>query len=198
MSPAHRAPPRPAGQTVRFACAEEFETWLEANHESHNGVWLEIAKRGAPRRSITYDEAVDLALCHGWIDGQKRSSDEHHWLQRFTRRTRQSRWSQINRDKAERLLAQGRVRPAGLAEIQRAQSDGRWDSAYAGQSAATVPDDLQRELDNDSEAAVAFSQLDRQSRYSIIWRINDAKRPDTRARRIDKYLDTIRRGEPIK
>lgn len=196
MSPGRNAL-LPAGEIVRFATADEFEAWLEVNHQSHDGIWLEIAKKGAPQRSITYGEAVDVALCYGWIDGQKAASDEHHWLQRFTRRTRQSRWSQINREKAERLLAQGRLQPAGHAEIQRAQGDGRWDSAYAGQSGAAVPDDLQRELDKDAEAAAAFSQLDRQNRYSIIWRINDAKRPETRARRIARYLDMIRRGERI-
>jgi uncharacterized protein YdeI (YjbR/CyaY-like superfamily) len=196
MTPGRNATP-PASEIVQFAAAHEFEAWLEINHERHDEIWLKIAKKGAPQRSITYADAVDLALCYGWIDGQKAASDQHHWLQRFTRRTRQSRWSQINREKAERLLAEGRVRAAGHAEIQRAQTDGRWDSAYAGQGGATVPEDLQRELDNDPEAAAAFSQLDRQNRYSIIWRINDAKRPETRARRVAKYLDMIRRGEPI-
>jgi uncharacterized protein YdeI (YjbR/CyaY-like superfamily) len=188
---------RPAGEIVRFTAADEFEAWLEINHESHPGILLEIAKKGAPQRSITYSEALALALCYGWIDGQKAAADEHHWLQRFTRRTSRSKWSKINRETAERLLAQGRMRDPGLAEIQRAQSDGRWDSAYVGQSAATVPDDLQHKLDADPEAAAAFDQLDRRSRYSIIWRVNDAKRPETRERRIAKYLDMIRRGEPI-
>lgn len=196
MSPGRTSPP-PTGEIVRFASAAEFEAWLELNHEHHEGIWLEIAKKGAPERSITYSEAVDLALCYGWIDGRKAASDEHHWLQRFTPRTRRSRWSQINRERAERLLAEGRLRPAGHAEIQRAHSDGRWDSAYAGQRGATVPHDLQRALDTCPEAAAAFNRLDRRSRYSIIWRINDAKRPETRARRIAKYLDMIRRGERI-
>lgn len=189
---------RPAGEIVRFATATEFEAWLEANHGSHEGIWLTIAKKGADDPSVTYAEAVALALCYGWIDGQKAASnDEHHWLQRFTRRTRQSRWSQINREKAERLLEEGLVRDAGLAEIERARADGRWDSAYAGQRSATVPEELQRELDSDPEAAAAFSQLDAQNRYAIIWRINDAKRPETRARRVAKYLEMLRRGERI-
>jgi len=196
MSPG-RNPAPPGGEIVRFASADEFEEWLEANHEKHQGVWLEIAKKHAPERSITYGEAVDLALCFGWIDGQKAASDDLHWLQRFTPRTRQSRWSQVNREKAEALRAQGRMRPAGHAEIQRAQTDGRWESAYAGQGAATVPEDLQSELDNDPEAAAAFSQLNRQNRYSIIWRINDAKRPETRSRRIAKYLNMLREGQRI-
>jgi uncharacterized protein YdeI (YjbR/CyaY-like superfamily) len=146
---------------------------------------------------VTYAEAVDVALCYGWIDSQKAACDEHHWLQRFTPRTRQSKWSKINREKAERLLSDGRVRAAGLAEIKRARLDGRWDAAYAGQRSAAVPEELQRELDNDPEAAAAFSRLDSQNRYSIIWRINDAKRPETRIRRTAKYVDMLRRGERI-
>jgi len=196
MTPGRNPAPL-ADEIVRFATAGEFEAWLEENHQTHDGIWLEIAKKGAPECSITYGEAVDLALCFGWIDGQKAASDEHHWLQRFTRRAGRSRWSQVNREKAESLIVQGRMRAAGHAEIQRARTDGRWDSAYAGQGSATVPDDLRRELDNDPEAAAAFSQLDRQNVYSIIWRINDAKRPETRARRIAKYLEMIRRGERI-
>jgi uncharacterized protein YdeI (YjbR/CyaY-like superfamily) len=188
----------PPGELVEFAAGIEFEAWLEANYGSHDGIWLKIAKKDAQLPSVTYAEAVDLALCYGWIDGQKAAYDECHWLQRFTRRTRQSRWSQINREKAERLLAEGRVRAAGLAEIERARLDGRWDAAYAGQRSAAVPEELQRELDSDPAAAAAFSQLDAQSRYSIIWRINDAKRPETRARRVAKYLDMIRRGEDVK
>lgn len=193
-----REPAQPADEIIQFDTATEFEAWLETNHASHRGIWLKIPKKGAEGSSVTYPEAVELALCFGWIDGQKAAHDEHHWLQRFTRRSRQSRWSQINREKAERLLTDGRVRPAGLAEIERARADGRWELAYAGQRSATVPEELQRELDSDPEAAAAFGRLDAQSRYSIIWRINDAKRPETRARRIVKYLDMIRRGEPVR
>jgi len=181
---------------MRFVTATQFERWLESNHDTHPGIWLKIAKKAATSPSVTYAEAVDLALCYGWIDGQKATYDEHHWLQRFSRRTRQSRWSQINREKAERLLADGRMRAAGLSEIDRAQSDGRWNAAYAGRSAG-IPEELQRELDGDPEAAAAFEQLDAQNRYSIIWRINDAKRPETRARRVAKYLDMLRRAERI-
>jgi uncharacterized protein YdeI (YjbR/CyaY-like superfamily) len=184
-------------EIVEFASAAEFAAWLEASHASGGGIWLKIAKRSADRPSITYAEALDVALCYGWIDGQKAADDHDHWLQRFTRRTRRSKWSRINREKAERLIAEGRMRPAGLAEIALARDDGRWDSAYAGQRAATVPDELQRELDADPHAAAAFSQLDAQNRYSIIWRINDAKRPETRARRVAKYLEMLRRGERI-
>jgi uncharacterized protein YdeI (YjbR/CyaY-like superfamily) len=185
------------GTTIYFATAADFEAWLETNHQDHDEVWLKLAKKGAERTSVTYDQAVDLALCFGWIDGNKAAHDDHHWLQRFTPRSRRSRWSQVNRERAERLLAEGRVRAAGAAEIERARADGRWDSAYAGQRNATIPVELQRELDSDPAAATAFAQLDAQNRFSIIWRINDAKRPETRARRVAKYLDMIRRGERL-
>jgi uncharacterized protein YdeI (YjbR/CyaY-like superfamily) len=196
MSKARKAVPG-AGEPVEFATAIECEAWLQANHNSDDGIWLKIAKKGSQLPSISYAEAVDLALCYGWIDGQKAAYDEHHWLQRFTRRTRQSRWSQINREKAQRLIAEGRMRAAGFAEIERARLDGRWDAAYAGPRSAAVPEELQRELERDPEAAAAFSRLDARDRYSIIWRINDAKRPETRARRVAKYLDMMRRGEHV-
>jgi uncharacterized protein YdeI (YjbR/CyaY-like superfamily) len=186
---------RPTGDVMQFATANQFERWLEANHDTNAGIWLKIAKKTAPSPSVTYAEALDVALCYGWIDGQKAAHDDHHWLQRFSRRTRQSRWSQVNREKAERLVTAGRMQAAGLAEIERARSDGRWNAAYAGQRSASVPEELRRELDGDPEAAAAFEQLDAQNRYSIIWRINDAKRPQTRARRVAKYLDMLRRGE---
>jgi uncharacterized protein YdeI (YjbR/CyaY-like superfamily) len=190
-------PGNAAREIVEFATPAEFAAWLEASHGSSEGIWLKIAKKSAGRTSITYAEALEIALCYGWIDGQKAGYDDDHWLQRFTRRTRRSKWSQINREKAERLVAEGRMQPAGLAEIARARDDGRWDSAYAGQRTATVPDELQRELDADPEAAAAFSRLDAQNRYAIIWRINDAKRPETRARRVAKYVEMLRRGERI-
>jgi uncharacterized protein YdeI (YjbR/CyaY-like superfamily) len=186
-----------AGDVVQFATAAEFEAWLESHHDTRAGIWLKLAKKGADQPSITYPEAIEVALCFGWIDGRKAGHDDRHWLQRFTPRSGRSRWSQINRDKAEHLIAAGRMRPAGLAEIQAAQADGRWDSAYAGQRTATVPEDLQRELDSDPHAAAAFTELDSRNRYAIIYRINDAKRPETRASRIAKYLDMLRRGERI-
>jgi uncharacterized protein YdeI (YjbR/CyaY-like superfamily) len=189
---------RPAGEIVHFATAAELETWFESNHGLEEGIWLKIAKKGADRPSVTYGEAVDLALCFGWIDGQKASFDGEYWLQRFTRRGRRSRWSQLNRARAESLRDAGRMRAPGLAEMERAQADGRWEAAYAGAASATVPEDLQRELDLDPDAAAAFGRLDAQSRYSIIWRINDAKRPETRARRVAQYLEAIRRGERIR
>lgn len=190
-------PSRPSGEVVRFATGPQFEAWLESHHDAHPGIWLKLAKKGADQPALSYSEALDIALCFGWIDGQKAGHDDRYWLQRFTPRSSRSRWSQINRDKAENLIAAGRMRPAGFAEIEQAHADGRWDAAYAGQRAATVPDDLQRELDRDPVAAAAFTALDGRNRYSIIYRINDAKRPETRARRITQYLDMLRRGERI-
>ena len=153
-----------------------------------------IAKRGSTDPTVTYSEAIETALSFGWIDGQKARGDDEHWLQRFTPRSDRSRWSRINRDKAEQLIAAGRMRPPGLTEVERAQADGRWDAAYEGQRTARIPNDLQRALDADVAAAAAFANLDARNRYSIIWRLNDAKRPETRARRLATYLDMLRRG----
>lgn len=185
------------GEAVQFATPADFEAWLDVNHAQNPGVWLLIAKQGSTVPSITYAEAVEVALCFGWIDGQKARAADHHWLQRFTPRSTRSRWSEINREKVEGLAAAGRLRPAGIAEVQRAKADGRWDAAYKGQRTASIPEDLQRELDHDLEARAAFSELDARNRYSIIWRINEAKGPETRQRRIAKYMDMLRRGERI-
>lgn len=190
-------PGSPPGEVVQFASAAEFERWLETNHDGHPGIWLKLAKKGAGQPSLSYAQALDVALCFGWIDGQKAAHADRHWLQRFTPRSSKSRWSQTNRDKAQQLITAGRMQPAGLAEIERARADGRWQAAYAGQRNATVPDDLRDAFNHDPQAAEAFNQLDAHNRYAIIWRINDAKRPETRARRIAKYLDMLRRGERI-
>ncbi|MGO9971306.1 MAG: YdeI/OmpD-associated family protein [Solirubrobacteraceae bacterium] len=182
---------------MQFASRTDFEGWLKANHDTHPGIWLKLAKNGVDPPSISYTQALEVALCFGWIDGQKAAHDDRYWLQRFTPRSSRSRWSQTNRDKADQLITAGRMQPAGLAEIDRAKADGRWEAAYAGQRNATIPPDLQRELDNDPQAAAAFSQLDAHNRYAIIWRINDAKRSETRARRLAQYLAMLRRGERI-
>ena len=186
-----------ARDALWFATQADLEAWLGDNHERSPGAWIAIAKKGASRPTVSYADAVESALCFGWIDGQKGRGDDEHWLQRFTPRSDRSRWSQINRDKAEKLIANGQMRPRGLAEVERARADGRWDSAYAGQRTATVPDDLQRELDDDPVAAAAFAALNSANRYAIIWRLNDAKRPETRARRLADYLGMLRRGERL-
>src|SRR6266536_3230698 len=165
---------------IRFESAVDWAAWLEANHAQSPGVWIEIAKTGGPQPTVTYPEALDVAICFGWIDGQKASSvDDAHWLQKFTRRGQRSKWSKVNRQKATALIEQGRMRPAGLAEVERAQQDGRWDAAYDSPGTATVPDDLQQALDSRPEAAAFFATLNSRNRYAILYRIQDAKRPET-------------------
>jgi len=181
----------------RFATQRAFETWLRKNHTSSDGVWLLIAKPGADKPTITYPEAVEVALCYGWIDGQKKSIDAHHWLQRFTPRRVRSVWSKANRAKAEALIQSGRMQPSGMAEIDRARSDGRWDAAYEGARTAVVPSDLQAALDAEPEASTFFAGLDRANRYAVLWRVQTAMRPETRSRRIKTLVAMLARGEKI-
>lgn len=184
-------------EIVLFADHGELEAWLEENGGESEGIWLKIAKKGAPVPSITYDEAVELALCFGWIDSQKRGLDETHFLQRFTPRRPRGRWSKINREKAEALEASGSLRPAGAAEVAAAKADGRWEAAYEGARTAKVPDDLQAALDSSPAAAAAFADLDSANRYAIIWRLGDAKKPETRTRRLTKFIAMLERGEKL-
>src|ERR671936_2069902 len=156
-----------------------------------------MAKKASGIPSVAYPEVLDTALCFGWIDGRRNALDDTYFLQRFTPRRPRSRWSKINREKAEALIAAGRMRPAGLREVERAKADGRWDAAYEGQASATVPDDLQAALDADGRARAFFDALNATNRYSIIYRVNDAKRPETRARRIAKYVAMCAAGEKI-
>lgn len=180
-----------------FASPHELEAWLEENHAEAGGVWLKIAKKEAPTPSVTYAEALELALCFGWIDSQKRGLDRTHFLQRFTPRRPRGRWSKINREKAEALIAAGRVRPTGMREIEAARADGRWEAAYEGQRTAKVPEDLQRELDANPRAAEFFAGLDSANRYAIVYRLGEAKKPETRERRLRKFVAMLERGEKI-
>jgi uncharacterized protein YdeI (YjbR/CyaY-like superfamily) len=180
-----------------FSDPAELETWLDENHDSADGVWLKIAKKGADERSVTYVEALELALCFGWIDSQKRGFDETHFLQRFTPRRPRGRWSRINREKAEGLVATERMRPAGLAEVEAAEADGRWEAAYEGQRTAQVPPDLQQELDANPAAREFFDSLDSANRYAIIYRLGEAKKPETRERRLRKFVGMLERRERI-
>jgi uncharacterized protein YdeI (YjbR/CyaY-like superfamily) len=182
---------------VLFASPEELEAWLEEHGEDSEGIWLKIAKKGSGVRSVSYAEALEVALCFGWIDSQKRGFDERHFLQRFTPRRPRGKWSRINRDKAEELIAAGRMRPAGLAEVEAAKADGRWEAAYEGQRTAKVPEDLQRELDRNDAAREFFAALDSANRYAIVYRLNDAKKPETRERRLRKFVAMLERGEKI-
>ncbi len=180
-----------------FATRSELEAWLDDNHGSSPGIWLKIAKKGSGVESVDYAEALELALCFGWIDSQKRGFDESFFLQRFTPRRPRGKWSQINRAKAEELIAAGEMRPAGIAEVEAAKADGRWDAAYAGQRAATVPDDLQRELDHNEAARDFFAKLDSANRYAILYRLQEAKKAETRERRLRKFIGMLERGEKI-
>jgi len=180
---------------LAFATAEEFEQWLEREHESAAGVWLRFPRKGTGVLSLTYEEAVLVALCFGWIDGQARSLDETAWLQRYTPRRSRSIWSQINRERVARLVAEGRMRPTGLAEVERAKADGRWDAAYAPPSTATVPPDLEAALAASPAAAAAFAGLDGRNRYAILHRVATAKKPETRARRIVTFVGMLEKGE---
>ena len=173
---------------VELADEAAWEQWLEENHQASPGVWLKIAKKGAERPTVSYAEALRVAICFGWIDGQKRAHDQSFWLQRFTRRGPRSKWSQINRDSAAELLAAGKLRPSGLAEVNRAQADGRWDAAYPAQSTATVSEDFQRALDQNPEASAFFATLTGSHRYAFLYRLHNVKRPEARVQRIADYI----------
>jgi uncharacterized protein YdeI (YjbR/CyaY-like superfamily) len=182
---------------LHFETRDALGTWLAEHAERAPGVWLKLAKKGAGVSSVSYAEAIELGLAYGWIDGQKAALDEEFWLQRFTPRGPRSRWSRINRDKAVELIEAGAMAPSGLAAVEQAQADGRWERAYEGASTITVPDDLQHELDANPEAAAFFATLDRTNRYAILYRIGDATKPETRARRIEKFVGMLARGERI-
>ena len=176
---------------IPFADAAAWEAWLDANHATSKGLWLKLAKKGSGIASVTYAEALDVALCFGWIDGQKGALDERHWLQRFTRRGKASRWSQINRERALVLQREGRMRPPGLVQMELARADGRWEAAYSSQQFATVPDDLQAALDQNPVAKAFFETLRGPNRYAILYRLQDAKRPETRARRLAQFVEML-------
>lgn len=182
---------------LAFAFPRSWEDWLAEHHQTSPGLWLKIAKKGASAPTVSYAEAIDGALCYGWIDGQKGTLDGEYWLQRFTPRKLRSRWSKINREKAERLITDGRMQPAGLREVEAARADGRWEAAYEGQATITVPPDLARELDLNPAAKEFFATLSSVNRYAILYRIQDAKRPQTRADRIAKYIAMLNEHKTI-
>jgi uncharacterized protein YdeI (YjbR/CyaY-like superfamily) len=180
-----------------FATPAKLEAWIDEHGEDSDGIWLKFAKKDSGIESVVYAEAVEIALSYGWIDGQAKRHDDHHYLQRITPRRSRSKWSKINREKAERLMAEGRMRPAGLREVERAKEDGRWDEAYDSPSNATVPDDFRAALDAEPAAAEFFASLGSARRYSFLYRITDAKRPETRAKRIAEYVELLARGETL-
>jgi uncharacterized protein YdeI (YjbR/CyaY-like superfamily) len=189
--------PKPELPILQFEHQRAWGAWLEHHHGGEDGVWLKLAKKGTGVTTVTYLEAVEEALCYGWIDGQISRHDETFYLQRFTPRRARSKWSQINREKAERLIAQKRMKPAGLKQIEAAKADGRWDAAYPSPKAVTVPDDLLRVLDQNPQAKAFFQKLSSQNRYAILYRIHDAKRPETRTKRIAEFVAMLADGRTL-
>ena len=182
---------------IAFPSQKDWEKWLKANHSKSPGIWLQFAKKASGTPSVTYPEAIEVALCYGWIDGQKRSHSNAAWLQKFTPRGKKSIWSKINREKALALIENGRMKPTGLAEVERAKQDGRWEKAYDSPGNATVPPDLQTALNKNPKAKAFFATLEGRNRYAILWRIQTAKKAETRTKRIALFIDMLERGEKI-
>jgi len=194
------ANPKPtAAETpvVVFSDAAAWSAWLVSHHGSSRGVWLKIAKKASATASVTYAEALEIALAWGWIDGQKGKLDDAWWLQKFTPRGSRSMWSKINRDKATALMAAGKMMPSGLAEVERARNDGRWERAYESQSKASVPKDLEVALAENPRAKKFFTTLEAHNRYAVLWRVQNAKKPETRARRIAQFVEMLAKGEKL-
>lgn len=190
--------PQPSALPILpFAGQPDWAAWLEANHDRAPGLWLQIAKAGTGIPSVSYDEALETALCFGWIDGQKKKHDEHYWLQRFTPRAKGSAWSRNNKEKALALIDSGRMGEAGLRQIEAAKLDGRWDAAYDSAGKATVPEDFQAALDGNTRARDFFAGLDGRNRYAMLYRIQTAKKPETRARKIAQFIGMLERHEPF-
>jgi uncharacterized protein YdeI (YjbR/CyaY-like superfamily) len=182
---------------VSFAETEEWSAYLASRHRSSSGVWIKIAKKASDHTSITYAEALEVALAWGWIDGQKGKFDDAWWLQKFTPRGARSMWSKINREKAMALIAAGKMMPSGLAEVERAKKDGRWDRAYESQSRASVPEDLEVALAKNPRAREFFASLDSRNRYAVLFRVQHAKKAETRARRIAQFVEMLAKGEKL-
>jgi uncharacterized protein YdeI (YjbR/CyaY-like superfamily) len=188
---------KPDLPVISFASAEAWEAWLDENHAASDGLRLKLAKKGSGIETVSFAEALGVALCYGWIDSRADGFDERYWLIRFTPRRLRSKWSKRNRAKATKLIEEGRMKPAGLREVERARADGRWDAAYEAQSEVTVPDDLRLELEKNEAAREFFATLDSTNRYAMLHRIQDAKRPETRQRRIAKYVAMLNERQKI-
>ena len=182
---------------LSFKHAQDWATWLDKYHSTSPGVWLKLAKKASGATSVTYAEAVDVALCYGWIDGQAKSHDQASWIQKFTPRGARSIWSKINREKAQALIASGRMKPAGLQAVEAAQRDGRWDAAYDSPSRAEMPADFHAELDRNPEAKAFYASLNSANRYAILFRLQTAKKAETRARRIQDFIRMLERHEKL-
>lgn len=182
-------------KTMVFPSQAKFRAWLDKNHTKALEIWLKLAKKNSGIKTVSYQEAVEVALCYGWIDGLMRSLDEDYYIQRFTPRRTKSKWSKINRAKVEELIKAGKMTPAGLAEIERAKADGRWDAAYDSPSTIEVPDDLRLALARNAKARRFFEKLNKSNRYAVLYQIHDAKRPETRARRIKNFVEMFAEGK---
>ena len=183
--------------TLSLKDKKAWAKWLEKNHSSSSGVWLRLAKKGTAIRSVTRDESLFVALCYGWIDGQAKSDGDEYWLQKYTPRAKRSIWSKRNRDLVKELIESGEMQAAGMAEIERAKADGRWDAAYDSPKNMTVPDDLDKALRRNNKARAFFASLDSRNRYAILFRIHNAKRAETREKRIGQFVEMLARGEKI-
>jgi uncharacterized protein YdeI (YjbR/CyaY-like superfamily) len=183
--------------TLLFPKQKDWADWLRKNHDKSSGVWLKLAKKSSGSQSVSYAEALEIALCYGWIDGQKKSYDESFWLQKFTPRGAKSIWSKINKGKAGELIRSGRMKPAGLNAVERAKQDGRWDAAYDSPSVSTVPPDFQARLNKSAKAKAFFATLNSANRYAILFRIQTAKKPETRARKIEQFIEMLERKEKL-
>ena len=183
--------------TKPFSGKEKWSDWLARQHDKSTGIWLKLAKKDSGIKSITYEEALDVALCYGWIDGQKKGFDDKYWLQKFTPRGAKSIWSRINTEKTEKLIASGEMKPAGLKAIEAAKKDGRWDAAYASQKTISIPDDFQAALDKNEKAKTFFASLKSSERYSFLFRLHHAKKPETRTRQIQKFVEMLEKGEKL-
>jgi len=183
--------------TLPFESKKKWSDWLAKQHDKTPGVWLKIGKKEAGISSVTYEEALDVALCYGWIDGQKKGFDEKDWLQKFTPRGPKSIWSKINTEKAERLIVSGEMKPAGFKAIDLAKQDGRWEAAYASQKNISIPEDFQAALDKNKKAKAFFATLKSAERYSFLFRIHHAKKPETRAKRIQQFIELLEKGEKL-
>jgi uncharacterized protein YdeI (YjbR/CyaY-like superfamily) len=180
-----------------FITSADFEKWMESEHDKSDGVWLKIAKKDSGKSSVTHHQALDIALCFGWIDGQRKKLDEEYFLQRFTPRRKQSPWSAVNVEKVQKLIEAGKMREAGFKEIERAKADGRWDAAYQPQSKMTIPDDLQAALDANPAAYEFFKTLSSQNRYAILYRLHSAKKPETREKRLREFMTMLSEKKKI-
>jgi uncharacterized protein YdeI (YjbR/CyaY-like superfamily) len=182
---------------LSFRDKKAWLKWLDRNHAKSSGIWLRLAKKGTGVKSVTRDESLDVALCYGWIDGMAKSEGDEYWLQKYTPRTKRSIWSKRNREIVQRLIESGEMQPAGLAEIERAKADGRWDAAYDSPKNMAVPEDLEKALSRNKKARASFESLDSRNRFAILFRIHTAKKAETREKRIGQFIEMLARNEKI-